>query len=205
MRAIICTLSLLAACHLDPSLLRAQDAGRIGIIATALGSTSVGVIWHVSTDVALRPAITMNDNSVTVSSQSPGGPFFQNEGSSQWNVGGEITLNCYLVRSGAIAPYVMAGGGYSAGKTTQDTHQRIGGSDTVLTISQASNMASLSAGIGVQYALAGQLHLVAEITAAYSRTTTTVNSPGSFVGTYQTVNDQYRLVGTSIGAIFYFK
>ncbi|HVZ41289.1 MAG TPA: hypothetical protein VHI13_18565 [Candidatus Kapabacteria bacterium] len=205
MRVILCTLSLLAICCIGPSFLHAQEPGSVGIIATALGSTSVGVIWHVSSEIAIRPAATVSNNSTNQSTQRPGGPFLTDEDGNQWNVGGEIDLNYYLAHNGALAPYLVVGGGYSAGSTMQDYHERFGGVDSVQTERQTSKIVSFSAGLGVQYVLAGQLHLVAEVTAGYRRTTNTVSGSNSTESNYRNVNGLFHLSGASIGAIFYFK
>ena len=159
---------------------KAQDRGSVGI---SMGyPASIGIVWHMSDRVALRPEISLQE----VSSRSTSSlTFTTGIGSSttttvattesvndQWAVGYGVSALFYLQRWDALRTYVSPRFVYTrttshSTTTTSPAVAALVGPQT--NVDFASNTYLFSGSLGAQYALGEHFGLFGEVGASYSR------------------------------------
>jgi hypothetical protein len=118
----------------------AQEQGQIGV---AMGyPTSVGVLWHVSDRVAIRPAIsfshgwsetTIESGDILRTVPSPSFPGFvdvtpitrSTASSSTWTTGVDVSVLLYLGKWDNVRAYLAPGYGYRRSSSTSETSVEI--------------------------------------------------------------------------------
>jgi hypothetical protein len=128
---------------------QAQDAGRVGLV---MGYPSVGVIWHVSDRVALRPEVDLS----RVSSESESSGSLPTGGSGEsWSAGTGVAALLYLGTTDALKPYVSPRFSYQ--KSSSTTSSAFG--ETTTTASRKT----LSGSFGAEYSLGRRFAVFGEV------------------------------------------
>jgi hypothetical protein len=104
-------LSLLALLPLSAA---AGDEGRFGLVARAQSTSSIGVQWHVSENVALRPALLFRYRSNTTLQIVPQGGDTISFETSQTTLGAGLDMLFSLPWRGDLVPYLVGGVSYSS-------------------------------------------------------------------------------------------
>lgn len=173
----------------------AQESGQVGV---AVGYPSaIGVIWHVSDNVALRPDFTFSRTGAESVSPSTGE-------TSSWSVGFGISGMFYTgkVRDD-VRLYVTPRFAYSRGQANSETEGAFPhASDS------DSDAFTYSGAFGVQYSPVRRFSVFAEAGVQYltaeSTSTATSTSPfSSSVATSKTNQSAFGL-RTAIGVVLYF-
>lgn len=116
----------------------AQEPGRVGM--TIAYPSAVGLIWHASDRLAVRPEFTF---SLSTSETTPGGGLPGGSSASSWSVGTGVSLLYYTQEWDKVRGYVSPRFGYS--RTRNETE-----SGTFSSTLTATNYA-WGASYGVQY------------------------------------------------------
>ena len=183
-RAAVVLGSLLGTC----TIAQAQEAGRVGI---AMGyPASIGIVWHVSDDFAVRPEIGF----IRTSSDST----FASDAATV-NVGASALY--YTSKWDEVRAYLSPRFTYG--------HSTSSGSGTISTSSTNSTY-GVTGSFGVQYSPHRRFAVYAETGLGYSRSensTTSVVSvpPGSIVQPITTATTSSVSTRSGVGVIFYFK
>jgi hypothetical protein len=163
----------------------AQEKGQVGI--TMGYPASVGLVWHVTDKVAIRPEflIARSSTETTV-------PFLGGAESSSWNVGTGVSALFYVQRWENLRTYVSPRFSYSRATSTFDAAPT-GDEGT------STNTAySISGLFGAQYSLGRKFSVFGEVGFGFSDTTS--RSELSDVRT----NGQTWGTRTGLGVVFYF-
>jgi hypothetical protein len=136
-----------------PALASAQDAGALGVTMGYPGS--IGLFWHVSETVAVRPEFSFSRQSVD---STP-----NNDGSSTWTVATGASALFYLAKKDNLRPYVAPRLAYAHGS----------GGEQV-----SSNGWSVAGLVGAQYDLGPRFAVFGETGLSYGHSTTTVKATG---------------------------
>ena len=184
LRAAVMLGCLLSTC----TMAQAQDAGQVGL---AMGyPASIGIVWHVSDDVAVRPEFG----------------FIRNSTDSQFS------SDATMVNVGASALYYMwkwdAVHGYVSPRFTYGRSSSAGSG--TLSTSSSSSVYGLAGSFGVQYSAHKRFAIYAETGLGYSHSN---NSTSSFVTVPPLgINESSSTSTTTswstrsgVGVIFYFK
>jgi hypothetical protein len=180
---------------------RGQERGQVGV--TMAYPTTIGVIWHISDAIAVRPefgfAWTSNDASATTSS------------STTFSVGASGIF--YVKKWESLRAYVSPRYAYQHGSNSANFDLASVLPPSIIlppsltlpslqtTVTNTAH--SASGAFGAQYTLHQHFGIFGEIGAAYAHTTSSV--PGfvtSLISTSTTGNAV--AVRSSVGAIFYF-
>jgi len=184
LRAAVVLGFLLGTCNLA----QAQEVGQVGV--TMGYPASVGILWHVSDDLALRPEFGFT----RISSDST----FSSDATTV-NVGASALY--YLSKWDQVRAYVSPRFTYGHGSS--------GGSGTISTSSTNSSYGGVGS-FGVQYSPHKRFAVYAETGLGYSHsensTTSVVSVPtGSIVQPITTATTSTWSTRSGVGVILYFK
>jgi opacity protein-like surface antigen len=188
-------LSMTATAH-------AQDTGRVGL--TMGYPAAIGVVWHVSERVAVRPELSWSDNSseststVTFTIQGISNTTTTRSTSDGWTVGVGASGLFYMRKSDGLSTYVSPRVMYTRSVSSTSSSNATG--SLLPQPTEFRNSGYLASGsFGAQYALGRRFGVFGEIGLAYSRSTNSNNL--SVAG-----NNSSRTISTRSGAgvLFYF-
>jgi hypothetical protein len=171
----------------------AQDAGKVGV---SMGYPSIGLIWHASEKVAIRPELSFGGSSTDGSS----GPSFTSN-SDSWAVGTGVSALFYLGTHDRLKTYVSPRytyGSTSSESTTSGLTGITGVTGTAITSNTSkttSNAHAVSGSFGADYRLSDKFSAFGEIGfgVSWAKTTSSLtSSKGTSWGTR-----------TGVGVIFY--
>ena len=182
----------------------AQDEPRVGI---AMGyPASVGIVWHVSDRLALRPEIGASQSSgevtgtvnVPITGVVPGSSVSSTVVSinDNWQVSAGISALFYLTRHDALRTYVSPRWAYTRTSSTSSNGPVPSAQST-----SAGNGHFVSGSFGAQYALARRFSVFGEVGAAYTRIAVSPTSSGFLVTESVTHGVSTR---SGAGVILYF-
>jgi len=163
----------------------AQDAGKVGV--TMGYPASIGILWHVSDKVAIRPELSIAGST----SEGSGGSFSAE--SDNFNFGTGVSVNFYLHTYDKLKTYFSPRFTYS--RSTTDT------SSSGVTTSSSETTSTTTGGsgsFGAQYELSDKFSLYGELGFVFSHTTVT-NSNGPNKTTGNTWSTR-----SGAGVVFYF-
>jgi hypothetical protein len=180
----------------------AQDEPRIGI--TMGYPASIGVVWHVTDRIALRPemSVSSSTNDLTATSTiSVGGTTVTNSttnSNDNWQLLAGASALFYLTRHENLRTYVSPRWAYTRVESTSSNTSSPGISDS------AGNVQFVSGSLGAQYALGRRFSVFGEIGLGYTHTTSapTNVSPASTLLTTSTTNTIATRSGA--GVVLYF-
>ena len=171
----------------------AQDEPRIGI--TMGYPASVGVVWHVTDRVALRPELTAtsSNNDVTATT-STGSTLNTND---NWQVLFGVSAMLYLSKHEGLRTYISPRWAYTRVGSTS-----VSGSPTS-TSSSVGQTQFVSGSLGAEYSLGRRFAVFGELGVGYNHTT---NSPTGSSPVPLFTTSTSNTVGTRSGAgvILYF-
>ncbi len=182
----------------------AQDSGALGV--TMGYPASIGVIWHVSDRVAIRPEISLTQISSTSSSVittiGPGGVVLSSTttqaSTDQWTVGYGASALFYVKQWDALRTYVSPRFVYTrasvAGTSSSST-----AAEPASTTEFDSNAYLVTGSFGAEYAFGTRFALYGEVGFGYSRTTTDSTQAGASNTTANSVGTR-----SGVGVILYF-
>lgn len=147
----------------------AQDKGQIGI--TMGYPTSIGLIWHASDTVALRPEFAFSHSSSTGSSTAT----FAGSSSDSTTWQGGISALLYVHKWDKASAYLTPRFSYS--RLTSSNTQTYNGSS--VTSSSTGNVYSIAGSLGAQYSLSRRFGVFGEAGIAYTDQTTSYPSSES--------------------------
>ena len=98
---------------LTPLTVAAGEDGRFGLVARAQSTSSIGVQWHVSENVALRPALLFRYRSSTTLQLVPEGADPISFETSQTTLGAGLDALFSLFWRGDLVPYLVGGISYT--------------------------------------------------------------------------------------------
>jgi hypothetical protein len=162
---------------------RAQDDPKFGV--TMEVSTTVGVIWHVSNHLAIKPDIGFT-NSKSESERSS---------SDQSGITTGVSARVYVHTWDNLRAYVSPGYFYS--RATRHS------GSTSLTLENKDSTNSVAGSFGAQYAVHKKFAVFGETGIAYSHTKFTSVPSVAFVGSSRSETKGWRS-RSSVGVIFYF-
>jgi len=196
----------IAAAVIGAAPAAAQDGGSVGI--TMGYPASVGVIWHVTDRVALRPEVSWTKVSststasitsvigigsgavtTTTTSQSTNDQSTVGVGAS-----GLIAVRQWDALRAYLSPRFL----YTRGSTTSSSVNSFTGSSTPIDFTIDAYFVSGS--VGVQYALSDRFGIYGEVGLGYNHQTSSSATAGSGTGTTTTVATR-----SGAGVIFYFR
>jgi hypothetical protein len=179
----------------------AQDAGQIGI---TMGYPAViGVLWHVSDRIGIRPEVSLargkSETSITLTVPVVGAPTTSDVVTSEnWQVGTGVSALFYLVKGEALRTYVSPRFTYLRNSTTGTAFASV---PTIATApTTVSSNYGVSGSVGAQYALAKRFSVFGEAGLAYTRSTVAPDST-----TFRS-ESKSRTIGlrSGVGVILYF-
>ena len=138
-----------------PALAGAQEPHKVGI--TMGYPAAVGMLWHVSDKVAIRPEFTIGGSSSETSSSS-----LDIEGSG-WNVGTGVSALFYLRTEDKLRTYFSPR--FSYAHTSSESSSS---SLTTTELEQSSNALGVSGSFGAQYAVGDRFTVFGELGFAFS-------------------------------------
>ena len=171
---------------LSPAVAGAQDKGQAGVTMGHPGS--VGLLWHVSDRVAVRPEFQFS----YISSEGSAPELGLTSSSSGWNVAPGVSALFYLRRFDNLRTYVAPRFAFARSTTSSDSALTTGDA-------RSTNKSYVgSASFGAQYSLGPRFGVFAEIGLAATRTT-----GSSSRSSIRTSGWQWT-TRTGIGAVLYF-
>ena len=188
MRKMYVVFVLLVISMAAAAVASAQDKGQVGL---NLGYPSVGVTWHVSDRVAVRPEFTFSFGS----SSSTAGSGVEASDSDAWGVAFGVSALFYVAEwdgvKGYVAPRLAA--------LLSDADRVSATTDS--TSASSSSGWDLGVMMGAQYSLNPRFSVFGEIGFAYARR----HSESEFLDSLIMENDSWTLgPRTAIGLILYF-
>jgi len=189
---------------------RAQESGHVGI--TMGYPASIGVIWHVSDRIALRPEVSLQQISGTSTSVitittgfGPGGQTITTSTttqatSDQWAVGVGASALFYVKQWDALRTYVSPRFQYSRGSSSSQTTV----SSSVIPIAPTSSDFTqttylVSGSFGAQYGLGTHFGLYGEVGFSYSHNSSESTQAAAGTSDGHTIGTR-----SGVGVIFYF-
>jgi hypothetical protein len=158
-----------------PVLAAAQDHGKVGLTLGFPGD--VGVLWHVSESVAIRPAFSFSHSS----SDSPAGG-----ASDGWGAGVDLAALLYVKKYDTVRVYLSPQFDYSHVSTSVTPAVTAGPVTTVTTGTTTTTTSTTGGGgaFGAQYTPTRHFSVYGELGVAYQhhRTDLPINSIGSISG-----------------------
>jgi hypothetical protein len=162
----------------------AQDAGKTGLAIGYPGG--IGVLWHASDKVAVRPDITVSRSTSegTTSDDS-------------WGVGTDLTVLFYLKKSGNLRTYVAPRFSYTRTSSTLQITIASAQSTTTTSNKSTTNSSGGAGLFGVQYSASPRFSVFGEAGIAFSHR----SNEAGLTGTTSTGNSWGTTAG--VGVIFY--
>jgi hypothetical protein len=169
----------------------AQESGSVGVVTGY--PASIGVVWRVSTCVAIRPEVSLSKMSGDTTSTGVA----LVTSSSAWTVGVGASALFYLADRDGLRPYISPRFSYGRNSSTTESPTSSAGaenwSDTYL----------IAASFGAEYSLGRRFAVFGELGLSYSRQTSAYRSTAAnVIGSDSTAN----VVGTrsAVGVILFF-
>jgi hypothetical protein len=190
---------------------RAQEKGRTGL--TVAFPAAVGVIWHVTDRVALRPDVSFSWSS---SSPDPASASSFTSSGNGASVGVGLSGLFYVRKWEGLSAYVSPRFSYARNSTTLTTTISTvtlvgpgGGLDSTLSSVETegtSSTYSLSGAFGAQYSLSRKFGVFGEAGFGYSHSRTSTTSSPSLPSLSSSSGVTVNAIGTraGVGVIFYF-
>ena len=184
----------------------AQDPGSIGL--TMGYPASVGVIWHVSDRIALRPEVSLTQISSTSTSvitiAVPGGQNLSTTTqavSDQWSVGVGASALFYLQRWDSLRTYVSPRFQYARGTSTNTTSSSSASflAITPSTTEFTQNAYFFSGSFGAEYTLGTHFGLFGELGLGYQHNSSESDQSGAGNSVGHTIATR-----SGAGVILYF-
>ena len=169
------------------SIAHAQDNRRVGL--TMGYPTSIGVLWHVTDRVAVRPEIDVFRSTVT----------FENSGSALLPAS-EDEQTSRTVRPGISALFYL---GPTEELRTYVSPRFVFVSNDTSSSDQETSSYLVSGSFGVQYRLGSRFSVFGELGVEYSRSETRFSVPTPIAGT-TTVRRNGVATRSGVGVVFYF-
>ncbi len=173
----------------------AQQKGQTGLTFGLPGM--VGLVWHVSDNIAIRPEAAV---SIATGHNDPDSTFAISNSSTTWGVGASALF--YVQRRDAMSVYLSPR--FSFSRTSNSSTQ------VVPEMSSTSNgtgwLYSGAGSLGVQYALSPRFSVFGELGIEYSRQRNSTVSTGldqPVTGGYHSTSHRFA-TRTGIGAALYF-
>ncbi len=172
----------------------AQEKGQVGLVAGY--PASIGVLFHVSDGVALRPAftfsVTSSTNSYIGASQDQ-----QSAETDSYSIGVSIDALFYVKKWDNLRAYVTPGFSYGHGSSTSSNPS------FMYTNESTGNSYTVQGSFGAQYALSRRFSVLGEVGLAFGD----ANSKNVPVGGTGGSTSSSKAFGTrgAIAVVFYFK
>jgi hypothetical protein len=193
MNRITTVSSVLAALALGlASGTSAQESPKVGVVMGY--PASVGVLWHVTENVAIRPDLTA---SRTTGDSTTAGIPASSVSSTAWQLGVGASALLYLTSHEGLRTYVSPRFVYSRNSSSTDTTPGGSASENV------TETYSVAGSFGVQYSLVRRFAVFGEVGLAYAHQASSYSSSlPNVIGSIGSTDN----VGTrgSFGVIFYF-
>lgn len=157
----------------------AQKAGAAGVL---LRGSSIGILWHVSDNVALRPEIAISKASSTTSSGAA------ETTTDSWAANFGSSAHFYVAHWNAVRAYLSPQYHYMHGKATS----------TGVPSSSSSSTHSVSGMFGTQYVVSDRFSIFGELGAQYAW------QPKWSTSATTTARSWQLDTKTSIGVVIYF-
>ena len=188
------TLPVVVSIVLFAAAASAQDKGQTGL--TMASPTSLGLLWHASASVALRPEFTLQKTSNETTGASSG----VSGTSDSWAWGVGVSGLFYVRQWESLRAYVSPRFAYS--RSTTSSQQTISPRNTSVSAESTFNSYLASGSLGAQYSLGRRFAVFAETGFGYTHTTSSGTSTlGSSSG--ENHNNSWG-TRAGIGAILYF-
>ena len=184
-RLLACSLALLGAGATGAS---AQDSGKVGI--TMGYPASVGIIWHVSDSVAIRPELSFSSSS----SEAEGSGSVTSVESDGWALGTGISALFYVHDYDRLRTYFSPRFTYNKIKTTNSSTNGVFDASST---GRASTY-GIAGSFGAEGRIADRFSAFGEVGFGYSHTTTSSTS--------SSIRNNSDTWGTraGVGVAFYF-
>jgi hypothetical protein len=181
---------------LAPSLVRAQESGRVGI---SMGyPTAVGVVWHISDAIAVRPEVSFTTTTADVT--------LTTSSSTTYGVG--VSGLFYVKRWDALRAYVSPRYTYQHGSSTSTLaiNLPIALPIDLPSIETTTRTAqhTISGSFGAQYLAHEHFAVFGELGAGYSTLKLTADTSVPQTGLISNPTAHSFGVRSSAGVIFYF-
>jgi hypothetical protein len=164
----------------------AQGAGKTGV--TMGYPASIGVIWHVSGKVAIRPELSIAGSSTDSSNSS-----FSAENDS-WNLATGVSALFYLRTDDRLKTYFSPRLTYSR-STNESTSSGI----TTSTVKSTIKTVGVAGSFGAQYGLSDKFSVFGELGVGFGRAKTTSSTSQATSSKGSTWNTR-----SGVGLIYYF-
>lgn len=171
----------------------AQDKGKTGI--TMGYPASIGIIWHASDKVAIRPEFSISGSNTK---SEPAQSFSSTSDGWAYGLGASALL--YLHTYDHLRTYFSPRFTYSHGMTTGES-SGLSGTTTITTVSTKTTTTSSGAvgSFGAQYALGDKFAVFGEVGFGFSHSSTTASSSALS----QKLTGNSWGTRTGVGVIFY--
>jgi hypothetical protein len=171
----------------------AQEEGQVGLV-TGYPAT-IGLIWHASDRVAIRPDVSVTHSSSE--SQSGGSTVLATSG---WGVGFDVAALVYLSKSDNVRTYCSPQFGYTRTTTRSEPSAGLARSEST------ANTYSVAGSFGAQYSATHRFSVFGEFGFAYRTGDSTFTSSTSLSGlaTGKTTTHGFG-TRTAVGIVLYFK
>jgi hypothetical protein len=166
----------------------AQDAGRTGLVVLTPGT--VGMVWHVSDHVAVRPEVSFLFSAVDVDDSSA------NE-STSGTAGLGVSVPLAIRRWGDATAYVAPR--FSYVRATSDS-----GGPPDLRLESVATSYGVGGSVGLQYLLGERFAIFAETGLSYARSSSGTESDSPAVTLLRKTHSWSLGTRAAIGAGFYF-
>jgi len=137
----------------------AQEHGAVGL--TMAFPAAIGVIFHATDKVAVRPEFTFNHNSTELTTLD----------ATSWSVGTGVSALFYLRTQDRVQTYVSPRFSY--------THSESNAAGTTAIPGSSSNGTGFSGSFGAQYSPSAKFSVFGEVGVGYTRSTTKSDLTGS--------------------------
>lgn len=169
-----------------------QGAGKVGL--TMGFPAAVGIQWHLSDKVAIRPEISFSSTSSETSSNS-----FETDGDS-WTVGTNISALFYLSTDDKLRTYLSPRFSWSHASSTSALSSALVNPITGVTISESKTTGEgygFAGSFGAQYGLGDRFVVFGELGLNYAHGTTKSNTTS-----VKTTSNGWG-TRTAVGIVFY--
>lgn len=183
----------------------AQETGQVGV--TMGYPASIGVIWHLSDRIAIRPEVSAQQISTTSTSVITSYVGFGSNAttvttttqstSDQWTIGVGASGLIYLQRWEALRTYVSPRFAYTRSTSSSTSSSSLAGGAG--TTEFTSNAYFVSGSFGAQYSLARRFGVYGELGLGYTHQSTENTFAAAGSNTAHTIGTR-----SGVGAIFYF-
>lgn len=169
-----------------------QGAGKVGLVMGF--PAAVGIQWHLSDKVAIRPELSFSTTSTKTTTSS-----FDSEGDS-WNIGTNISALFYLSTDDKLRTYFSPRFTWSHGSNTSELSSALINPITGVTTSESTtsnNSYGAGGAFGAQYSLGDRFAVFGELGLNYAQSTTTSTTTST-----KTTGHGFG-TRTAVGIIFY--